>query len=119
MAIESDRQFGLSVLERVDAELRRRGDLFRKLGVQDLPGYKRAGGTEAVPRSLLMIDEFQEFFTEEDRISQGAAVPVGPHCASGACLWYPCHSRLSDFGRRLHPGPSHPRTNGDPHSAPV
>jgi S-DNA-T family DNA segregation ATPase FtsK/SpoIIIE len=74
VAIESDRQFGLSVLERVDQELRRRGDLFRKLGVQDLAGYKRAGGTEAMPRSLLMIDEFQEFFTEEDRISQGAAV---------------------------------------------
>src|SRR5207248_3208899 len=74
VAIESDRQFGLSVLERVDAELRRRGDLFRKLGVQDLPGYKRAGGTEKLPRSLLLIDEFQEFFTEEDRISQGAAV---------------------------------------------
>ena len=74
VAIESDRQFGLSVLERVDAELRRRGDLFRKLGVQDIPGYKRAGGTEQLPRSLLLIDEFQEFFTEEDRISQGAAV---------------------------------------------
>jgi hypothetical protein len=74
VAIESDRQFGLSVLERVDMELRRRGDLFRRLGVQDLPGYKRAGGTEAIPRSLLMIDEFQEFFVEEDRISQSAAV---------------------------------------------
>jgi hypothetical protein len=74
VAIESDRQFGLSVLEKVDAELRRRGDLFRKLGVQDLAGYKRAGGKEILPRSLLMIDEFQEFFTEEDRISQGAAV---------------------------------------------
>jgi hypothetical protein len=74
VAIESDRQFGLSVLERVDAELRRRGDLFRKLGVQDVPGYKRAGGTEQIPRSLLMIDEFQEFFTEEDRVSQAAAV---------------------------------------------
>jgi S-DNA-T family DNA segregation ATPase FtsK/SpoIIIE len=74
VAIESDRQFGLSVLERVDAELRRRGDLFRKLGVQDIPGYKRAGGNERMPRSLLMIDEFQEFFTEEDRISQSAAV---------------------------------------------
>jgi hypothetical protein len=74
VAIESDRQFGLSVLERVDAELRRRGDLFRKLGVQDVPGYKRAGGTERIPRSLLMIDEFQEFFTEEDRVSQSAAV---------------------------------------------
>jgi hypothetical protein len=27
-----------------------------------------------MPRSLLLIDEFQEFFTEEDRVSQGAAV---------------------------------------------
>ena len=74
VAIESDREFGLSVLQRVDDELRRRGDMFRKIGAQDLAGYKRAGGREPVPRTLLMIDEFQEFFTEEDRISQGAAV---------------------------------------------
>ena len=74
VAIESDRAFGLSVLERVDAELRRRGDLFRELGVQDITGYKKAGGTEPMPRSLLLIDEFQEYFTEEDRVSQGAAV---------------------------------------------
>jgi len=74
VAIESDREFGLSVLQRVDGELRRRGDLFRKLGVQDLAGYKRAGGTEPMPRSLLIIDEFQEFFTEEDHVSQSAAV---------------------------------------------
>ncbi len=74
VAIESDRAFGLSVLQRVDDELRRRGDLFRQLGAQDVAGYKRAGGKEAMPRSLLMIDEFQEFFTEEDRVSQGAAV---------------------------------------------
>jgi S-DNA-T family DNA segregation ATPase FtsK/SpoIIIE len=74
VAIESDRAFGLSVLQRVDEELRRRGDLFRQLGVQDVAGYKRAGGKEPMPRSLLLIDEFQEFFTEEDRVSQGAAV---------------------------------------------
>ncbi len=74
VAIESDRQFGLSVLERLDMELRRRGDLFRQLGVQDVAGYKRAGGKEAMPRSLLMIDEFQEFFVEEDHVSQAAAV---------------------------------------------
>ena len=74
VAIESDRAFGLSVLQRVDEELRRRGDLFRELGVQDVAGYKKAGGSEPMPRSLLMIDEFQEFFTEEDRVSQGAAV---------------------------------------------
>jgi hypothetical protein len=82
VAIESDRAFGLSVLQRVDEELRRRGDLFRKVGAQDLAGYKRSLQTaitsqpagEPMPRVLLMIDEFQEFFTEEDRISQGAAV---------------------------------------------
>ncbi len=74
VAIEIDREFGLSVLQRVDDELRRRGDLFRQLGVQDVAGYRAAGGGEPMPRALLMIDEFQEFFTEEDRISQGAAV---------------------------------------------
>ncbi len=74
VAIESDREFGLSVLQRVDQELRRRGELFRKLGVQDLPGYKKAGGTEPLPRSLLIIDEFQEFFVEDDKISQSASL---------------------------------------------
>jgi ABC-type multidrug transport system fused ATPase/permease subunit len=74
VAIESDREFGLSVLQRVDEELHRRGDLFRHLGVQDLPGYTRAGGTDPLPRTLLIIDEFQEFFTEDDRVSQSAAL---------------------------------------------
>ena len=74
VAIESDREFGLSVLQRVDDELKRRGDMFRKLGVQDIAGYKRAGGTEPIPRSLLMIDEFQELFVEDDKVSQGASV---------------------------------------------
>ncbi|HYR57342.1 MAG TPA: FtsK/SpoIIIE domain-containing protein, partial [Chthoniobacteraceae bacterium] len=74
IAIESDREFGLSVLQRVDEELKRRGDMFRKLGVQDIAGYKKAGGSESVPRSLLMIDEFQEFFVEDDTIAQTASV---------------------------------------------
>jgi ABC-type multidrug transport system fused ATPase/permease subunit len=74
VAIESDREFGLSVLERLDEELRRRGDLFRQLGVQDLPGYKRTSGSEALPRTLLIIDEFQEFFVEDDRVSQNASL---------------------------------------------
>jgi DNA segregation ATPase FtsK/SpoIIIE, S-DNA-T family len=74
VAIESDREFGLSVLQRVDDELRRRGELFRQLGVQDVAGYKRAGGTEAIPRTLLLIDEFQEFFVEDDKIGQTASL---------------------------------------------
>jgi hypothetical protein len=74
VAIESDREFGLSVLQRVDDELKRRGDIFRGLGVQDIPGYKRAGGAEPMPRCLLLIDEFQEFFVEDDKIAQTASL---------------------------------------------
>ncbi len=74
IAIESDREFGLSVLQRLDEELKRRGEMFRKAGVQDVAGYKRSGGKEPIPRTLLLIDEFQEFFVEDDQISQNAAL---------------------------------------------
>jgi len=74
IAIESDREFGLSVLMRLDEELKHRGELFRAGGVQDLAGYRSRPGSPAMPRTLLLIDEFQEFFTEDDQISQQAAV---------------------------------------------
>ena len=74
IAVESDRQFALSVLERIDDELRRRGEIFRALGVQDLAGYRKTGSQEPIPRSLLLIDEFQEFFVEDDSIAQKAAL---------------------------------------------
>lgn len=73
VAIESDREFGLSVLHRVDDELRRRGELFRECGAQDVAGYRRATG-RSLPRTLLMIDEFQEFFTEDDGTGQEASL---------------------------------------------
>jgi hypothetical protein len=74
VAVESDREFGLSVLQRVDAELKRRGDLFRDLGVQNLAGYRALGRDEPMPRTLLIIDEFQEIFVEDDKIGQDAAL---------------------------------------------
>ncbi|WAC19564.1 FtsK/SpoIIIE domain-containing protein [Luteolibacter sp. SL250] len=73
IAIESDRQFALSVLQRVDDELKRRGELFRKASSQDLASYNRNGGTR-LPRTLLLIDEFQEFFTEDDPVAQQASL---------------------------------------------
>jgi len=69
VAIESEREFGLSVLQRLDAELKLRGDRFRDLNVQDLNSYREATG-ETLPRILLIVDEFQEFFVEDDKISQ-------------------------------------------------
>lgn len=74
VAIESDREFGLSVLRAIDVELSRRGDLFRRLGVQDLAGYRRHPEATTLPRSLVVIDEFQEFFTEDDAVARDAAL---------------------------------------------
>lgn len=74
IAIESEREFGLSVLQRLDAELRTRGDLFRKRGTQDVKGYRTAEPDARMPRILLMIDEFQELFVEDDRIAQESAL---------------------------------------------
>jgi ABC-type multidrug transport system fused ATPase/permease subunit len=104
IAVESDREFGLSVLQRLDAELTKRGNLFRKLGIQDLPSYRAlmkenaphipSPGTPGegqgegpqhsalstphslppLPRTLLIIDEFQEFFSEDDKLAQDAGL---------------------------------------------
>lgn len=74
IAIESDREFGVSVLERLDAVLRERGELFREAGVQDIAGFRNARPDAVMPRTLLLVDEFQEFFIEDDGISQQAAL---------------------------------------------
>ncbi|HZW35052.1 MAG TPA: FtsK/SpoIIIE domain-containing protein, partial [Isosphaeraceae bacterium] len=74
VAIESEREFGLSVLQRLDAELRLRADRFREAGVQDVNGYRDTPGTPPLPRILLIVDEFQEFFVEEDKLAQEAAL---------------------------------------------
>jgi S-DNA-T family DNA segregation ATPase FtsK/SpoIIIE len=73
IAIESDREFGLSVLRRVDEELRERGEAFRAAHVQDLAGFRKAS-EQKMPRTLILIDEFQEFFVQDDRVGQEASL---------------------------------------------
>jgi len=74
IAIESEREFGLSVLERLDLELRKRGDLFRERGVQDVRGFRNAHPDTPLPRVLLIVDEFQELFVKDDKIAQDAGL---------------------------------------------
>jgi len=73
IAVESEREFGLSVLQRLDLELRKRGERFRAVSAHDIAGYRQATNT-ALPRIMLIVDEFQEFFTEDDKIAQEAAL---------------------------------------------
>ena len=74
IAIESEREFGLSVMEQLDRELKRRGDLFRELSVQNVAGFRQTGHPDPMPRILLIIDEFQEIFVEDDKIAQDASL---------------------------------------------
>ena len=73
IAIESDREFGLSVLQRIDQELKDRGELYRELSVQDLIGC-REKYDQPLPRILLVVDEFQELFVDDDKVSQEASL---------------------------------------------
>jgi DNA segregation ATPase FtsK/SpoIIIE-like protein len=74
VAVESDREFGVSVLQRLDTEIKVRGERFKQFGAQDLAAYRRADPDTPMPRTLLVIDEFQELFTEDDKVSQDAAL---------------------------------------------
>ena len=69
IAVESEREFGLSVLQRLDGELKRRGDMYRDVGAQDVASYRKNTG-QYLPRILLLVDEFQEFFIEDDKVAQ-------------------------------------------------
>ena len=74
IAIESDREFGVSVLERLDSVLKERGDLFRQSGVPNIASYRDAVPDQRMPRIMLLVDEFQEFFVEDDKHSQTASL---------------------------------------------
>lgn len=72
VAINCEREFGLSVLQGLDDELRHRMDEFREKGFTALSEYRSKTG-EKLPRILLMVDEFQELFSEDDAIGRMAA----------------------------------------------
>ena len=69
IAVESEREFGLSVVERLDVELKKRGDLFRTAGVANITEYRGKTNVQ-LPRILLLVDEFQEFFTQDDHVAR-------------------------------------------------
>ncbi len=68
VAINCEREFGLSVLRELDAELHRRMDLFRSQGLAALSEYRTRTGRK-LPRALLVVDEFQELFSADDALA--------------------------------------------------
>lgn len=74
IAIDSEREFGLSVLQKLDRELNERGEKFRAAGVDEIRDYRQKQPDAFMPRILLIVDEFQEFFSHDDHIATQASL---------------------------------------------
>ena len=74
IAIESDREFGLSVLESLQGEITSRAELLRGTGGRQagMQGLREATG-QKLPRILLVFDEFQVLFARNDKVGLAAA----------------------------------------------
>jgi DNA segregation ATPase FtsK/SpoIIIE, S-DNA-T family len=81
----TDREFGLSMLRRFHDEIERRARLCREAKVTQLPEYRRETG-EVLPRSLVVMDEFQVLFSEEDRLSREAGALLADIAKRGAAF---------------------------------
>jgi len=72
LSVESEKEFGLSILEFLSEEINKRGKLFKEQGVSSLQSYNEIS-TEKLPRYLLIIDEFQVLLSGNSKISSQAA----------------------------------------------
>lgn len=71
IASRTDREFGLSMLRQFHQEIERRSRTFREAGVVTLREYRSETGL-ALARSLIVMDEFQVLFREDDLLSRQA-----------------------------------------------
>ena len=69
---ESEREFGINVLDEIRKEGIRRERLCRDNGVDNTKALRQKNNKLIVPRILVIIDEFQELFQRNDNISRRA-----------------------------------------------
>jgi hypothetical protein len=81
----TDREFGLSMLRRFHDEIDRRARLCREARVTDLPDYRSVTGN-VLARALVIMDEFQVLFSEEDRLAREAGRLLADIAKRGAAF---------------------------------
>ncbi len=70
IAIESEQEFGLSVLRDIKRESERRAQIFNNCTVSDITTYNKSPGVERygrLPRVLIVIDEFHMLFSNANQ----------------------------------------------------
>jgi hypothetical protein len=66
LSIHSEREYGISVLEYINAEIESRGEKFKKVNAKNVAKYRENSG-EIMPRLLIIIDEFQKLLDGDMR----------------------------------------------------
>jgi hypothetical protein len=70
VAVDADREFALSIIEGLDQEMLKRMEAFRGIA-NDLAEYREKTG-QTMPRILLLVDEFQVLFEQDDQVAEKA-----------------------------------------------
>lgn len=76
VVLEAEREFGLSVLQRLVDEMQRRSQVFKAAGVSEIQEYRTRTG-QSMPRILLIMDEYVRLFSDDDRLSFQASEALG------------------------------------------
>ena len=70
LAIEANRSYGFEILDLIYKQFEQRGEEFKNKNARSIEEYHQKEPNKKIPRIFLIIDEFQEFFKENDHIKQ-------------------------------------------------
>ena len=68
LGLDADREYGLNVLKYLFTVYKERMTTFKKAGVQNIRQFRLANPEAVMPRLVVIIDEFQLLFGEDDEI---------------------------------------------------
>lgn len=72
LGLDADREYGVNVLRHLFTIYRQRMATFKAAGVQNIRQYRLANPEAVMPRIVVVIDEFQMLFGEDDDTAESA-----------------------------------------------
>jgi len=112
LSIHSEREYGVSVLEYINAEIERRGKEFKSVNAQNIAKYRENTGKK-MPRLLIIIDEFQKLLDGDMKTAsyvsaslddigrRGRSFGIHLILSSQSLSGVDIHQALSHFGLRI------------------
>ena len=86
LGLDADREYGVNVLRHLFAIYRQRMATFKAAGVQNIRQYRLADPNAVMPRIVVVIDEFQMLFADQDTVATTASALI----VKGARLFRAC-----------------------------